>query len=69
LVKSKNFIKIQHSQQTGSGAHSASYPMGTWGSFPGCKAAEAWSWRLTSIYCPVQEFVELHLHSQYAFTV
>jgi hypothetical protein len=24
--------------QTGSGAHPASYPMGTWGSFPGGKA-------------------------------
>jgi hypothetical protein len=27
--------------QNGSGAHSASYPMGTMGSFPGSKAAEA----------------------------
>jgi ABC-type uncharacterized transport system fused permease/ATPase subunit len=27
-----------------SGAHPASYPMVTGGSFPGCKAAGAWSW-------------------------
>jgi len=27
------------------------------------KAAEVWSWPLTSIYCPVQECVELYLHS------
>jgi hypothetical protein len=30
-----------HVVQTGSGVHSASYPMGTVGSFPGGKAAEA----------------------------
>jgi len=35
--------------QNGSGAHPASYPMGTWGSFLGGKAAGAWNWRLTSI--------------------
>jgi hypothetical protein len=32
-----------------SGAHPASYPMGTRVSFPGGKAAGAWSWPLTSI--------------------
>jgi hypothetical protein len=35
--------------QTGSGAHPASYPMGTWGSFPGGKTAGAWSCPLTPI--------------------
>jgi hypothetical protein len=35
--------------QNGSGVHPASYPMGTRGSFPGGKAAGAWSWPLTSI--------------------
>jgi len=30
--------------QNGSGAHLASYPMGIRGSFPGDKAAGAWSW-------------------------
>jgi hypothetical protein len=35
---------------TGSGAHPVSYPMGTEGSFPGSKAARAWSWPVTSIY-------------------
>jgi hypothetical protein len=38
-----------HCVQTGSGAHPASYPMGTTGSFHGDKAARAWSWPLTSI--------------------
>jgi hypothetical protein len=40
---------FHHRVQTGSGAHSASYPMGTRGSFPGGKAAGSWSWPLTSI--------------------
>jgi hypothetical protein len=30
------------------GVHSASYPMGTGGSFPGGKATKAWGWPLTS---------------------
>jgi hypothetical protein len=38
-----------HRVQNGSGAHPASCPMGNRGSFPGCKAAGAWSWPLTSI--------------------
>jgi hypothetical protein len=38
-----------HRIQNGPGAHPASYPMGTRGSFPGDKAAGAWSWPLTSI--------------------
>jgi hypothetical protein len=33
------------------GAHPASYPMRTGGSFPGGKAAGEWIWPLTSIYC------------------
>jgi len=35
----------------GSGAHPASYLMDTRGTFPGGKAARAWSWLLTSIWC------------------
>jgi hypothetical protein len=30
-----------HRVQTGSGSHPSSYPIGTWGSFPGGKAAGA----------------------------
>jgi preprotein translocase subunit SecG len=37
-----------HVVQTGSGAHSASYPMCTGGSFTGGKASGAWNWPLTS---------------------
>jgi hypothetical protein len=42
-------FSLRHRIQTGSGAHPASYPVGTGGSFPGDKAAGAWSWPLTSI--------------------
>jgi hypothetical protein len=42
-------FSLHHSVQIGSGAHPASYPMGTRGSFPGGKAAGVWSWPLTSI--------------------
>jgi len=35
--------------QNGSGAHPASYPMGSRGSFFGGKVARAWNWPLTSI--------------------
>jgi hypothetical protein len=45
-----------HSIQTGSGAHPASYPMGTGGSSSGGKVARAWSWPLTFIYCWGQEW-------------
>jgi hypothetical protein len=32
-------FSLLHVVQTGSGVHPTSYPMGTWGSFPGGKAA------------------------------
>jgi hypothetical protein len=35
---------LHHSVQNGSGAHPASYPMGTRGYVPGGKAVGAWSW-------------------------
>jgi hypothetical protein len=44
-------FSLHHRDHTGSGAHPTSYPMGTKGSFSGDKAAGAWSWSLTSIYC------------------
>jgi hypothetical protein len=37
--------------QNGSGAHPPSYPMVIRGSFPGGKAAGAWSWPLSCILC------------------
>jgi len=40
---------LHHRFQTGSGAHPASYPMGTRVSIPGGKAAGSWSWPLASI--------------------
>jgi hypothetical protein len=47
-VGSGNF-SLHHRVQNGSGAHPASYPGGTGGSFLGDKATGAWSWPLTSI--------------------
>jgi len=37
-AEAENF-SLHHRVQNGSGAHPASYPMGTGGSFPGIKAA------------------------------
>jgi hypothetical protein len=45
-VVAGNF-SLHHRVQHGSGAHPASYPMGTRGSLPGGKAAGAWIWPLT----------------------
>jgi hypothetical protein len=54
--------------QNGSEAHPASYPVGTRGSFPGGKAAGAWSWPLTSIWCRGQRMSgAIHPLPQYAF--
>jgi hypothetical protein len=46
LTGAGNF-SLHHRVQNGSGAHPASYPMGTRGSFLGDKAAGTWSWPLT----------------------
>jgi len=43
------FISLCHRVQTGHRPSSASYPMGTWASFPGDKAAGTWSWSLICI--------------------
>jgi hypothetical protein len=56
-------FSLHHRVQNVSGAHSASYQMGTSGSFPGGKVAGAWSWPLTSIWCRGQEWAELYLYS------
>jgi hypothetical protein len=55
-------FSLQHRVQNGSGAHPASYPVGTRCSFLGGKTAGAWSWPLTSI-SEVEECVELYIHS------
>jgi hypothetical protein len=44
-------FSFHHRVQKGSGAHPASHPMGTRGSFLWAKATGAWSWPLVSIYC------------------
>jgi hypothetical protein len=48
LAGAGNF-SLHHHIQNGSGAHPASYPKDTRGSFPGGKVARAWRWPLTSI--------------------
>jgi hypothetical protein len=49
-------------------AHPASYPMGTRGSFPGGKAAGAWSWPLTCIQYRAQRMSgTIPPFPQYAF--
>jgi hypothetical protein len=40
--------------------------MGTGDSFPGGKAAGAWSWPLTSKKCRGEENVDLYIHSPYS---
>jgi len=42
-------FSLQHHVQTGSCSHPASYPVGTWDSFPEGKASGTWSWPLTCI--------------------
>jgi hypothetical protein len=42
-------LYIIHHVQNGSGAHPASYTVGTRAPFPAGKAAGAWSWLLTFI--------------------
>jgi len=45
IIKFGNF-SLYHRVQNGSVANSASYSIGTGSSFPGSKAAGAWSWPL-----------------------
>jgi hypothetical protein len=42
-------FSLHYRVQNGPGAHPPYYPMGNRGSFPGGKAAGAWSWPHTSI--------------------
>jgi hypothetical protein len=50
-------FSLHHRVQNVSGAHRASYPMGTRDSFPGGKAAGTWSWPFTSVQCRGQEYI------------
>jgi hypothetical protein len=55
---------LRHHVQTGSGAHPASYPIGTGGSFHGGKVAGREADHSPSSSAKVKERVELYLHSQ-----
>jgi len=48
-IKPPFLCSLRHCIHTGSGAHQASYPMGTGGSSPGGTEVGAWSWTLTCI--------------------
>jgi hypothetical protein len=61
-VGSGNF-SLRHFIQTGSGAHTASYPMGTRGSFPEGKAAGREADHSPPSSAEVKECVEIYLHS------
>jgi hypothetical protein len=50
-------FSLHHSVDTGSGAHPASYTMGTKGFFPRGKEARDWSSPLTTIYHSGQEWL------------
>jgi hypothetical protein len=54
---------LHHRIQNGSGAHPASYPMGTRGYFPGGKAAGREADHSTPSSAEVKECVDLYLHS------
>jgi hypothetical protein len=56
-------FSLHHRVQNGSGAHPASYKMGTRGSLTVGKESGEWSWPLTSTWWRGQECVELYLHS------
>jgi len=62
------FFSLRHRDQTGSGAHLTSYPMGTWGFFPGGKAAASWSWPLTSSWGRFAEWIN-EFYGGYKFSV
>jgi hypothetical protein len=44
ICRSRRNFSLCHRVQTASGAHPASYPMSTYGYFPGVKAAGTWSY-------------------------
>jgi hypothetical protein len=48
-MKQRRDFSLRHRVQTGSAVHPATYPMGIWDSYPGGKAAGAWSWPVSSI--------------------
>jgi hypothetical protein len=56
-------FSLHHRVQNGSRAHTASYPLGTRGYFPGSKAAGREADHSTASSTEVKEWVELYLHS------
>jgi hypothetical protein len=62
LVGARNF-SLYHHIQNGSGAHPASYPLGTRGSFTGGKAAGHEADHAPPSSAEVKECMELYLHS------
>jgi hypothetical protein len=57
------YFSLHHRVHNGSGAHPASYPMGTRGSFPGVKRPGSEADHPPPSSAEVKECVELYLHS------
>jgi len=55
--------RVVHRVQTGSGVYRASYPMGTWGSFPGVQKPGCEADHSPPSNAEVKEWVELYLYS------
>jgi hypothetical protein len=64
LAGAGNF-SLHHRVQNGSGAHPASYPVGTRGSFPAVKPSGREADHSLPSTSKVKECVELYLHSPY----
>jgi hypothetical protein len=60
-------FSLRHRVQTGSGAHTVSYPTDTEGSFSGSKAAWAWSWPYTPSSAEVKNAWSYTSTPQYVF--
>jgi hypothetical protein len=65
--KSRQWQRWSHRFQTGSGAHPASCPMGTWGSYPRSRTTGSWSWPLTPSSAEVNNARSYASTPQYVF--
>jgi hypothetical protein len=60
-IQTRDFLLLQN-VWTGCGVNLTCYSLGTRCSFPRGKAAGAWSWSVTYIYCPGYEWCEVYLY-------
>jgi hypothetical protein len=67
LLAEATHFSILHSVQTGSGAHPASYPMGTMGSLAGGESSIDMKLTIHHHLMPRSRMVELYFHTPYTF--